>query len=122
MLGLAIACVALSMAQGWDANVLHECSCRCLTAARAGDLQFLQSRAYHLDWFLREQISVCAARGGHLEVLQWLTCRTLLQADGHAERQQQEATWMCSSGHGSRAATWMRILVQPPHAMDTWRH
>ena len=109
MLGLAVACVASSMAQGWDANVLHECSGRCLTAARAGDLQFLQS-------------SVCAARGGHLEVLQWLTCRTLLQPDRHAERQQQEATWMCSSGHGSRAATWMQILVQPPHAMDTWRY
>ena len=50
-----------------------ERSCRCLNAAKAGDLQFLQSRAHQLDWFLREQISFCAARAGHLEVLQWLS-------------------------------------------------
>ena len=56
-------------------NVLQECSCRCLAA---GDLQFLQSRGDPLDGPLCEQISYCAARGGHLEVLQWL------QQLGHA--------------------------------------
>eukprot|EP00891_Asterochloris_glomerata_P010006 jgi/Astpho2/10006/fgenesh1_pg.00153_%23_23_t len=50
---------------------LPESTQRCYEAAEAGDLQFLQSRAHHLDERMRWQISCCAAREGHLEVLQW---------------------------------------------------
>ncbi len=46
--------------------------CRCLEAAEAGDLQFLQSKAQQLNGCLREEVSYCAAEAGHLEVLQWL--------------------------------------------------
>ena len=44
-------------------HVFHECPCRCLRAAKAGDLQFLQLRA-HLRWlkgFPLEGISHSAA-------------------------------------------------------------
>ena len=52
-------------------NVLHMCSCRLFKAAENGDLMFLQSNAHLLRAGL-ELCSLCAARGGHLEVLQWL--------------------------------------------------
>ena len=57
-------------------QALDECCCRCLDAAKVGDLMFLRSNVHQLGWYLLragvEQLSLCAARGGHLKVLQWL--------------------------------------------------
>ena len=61
-------------------------------AAEAGDLQYLQSKAHMLERPLLEQISLYAARGGQLEVLQWLS----LQG---AALSPHMCTWAAEGGH-----------------------
>ncbi len=61
-------------------------------AAEAGDLQYLQSKAHMLERPLLEQISLYAARGGQLEVLQWLS----LQG---AALSPHMCTWAAGGGH-----------------------
>ena len=56
---------------GPQPHVCHECLCRCSEAAKAGNLHFLQSKAHNLEGFWLEQISLCAASGGRVEVLRW---------------------------------------------------
>ena len=52
--------------------------CRSVEAAEAGDLQFLQSRAHEIDRSLLKLLRFYAARGGQLEVLQWLCLQGML--------------------------------------------
>ena len=64
-------CWPSSVAQGWDASLLHSLSA-VAGAQQLPKLGFLQSMAHDLEGPLLEQMSFYAARGGHLEVLQWL--------------------------------------------------
>eukprot|EP00891_Asterochloris_glomerata_P007042 jgi/Astpho2/7042/Aster-01889 len=64
----------------------------CSQAAKAGDLQFLQSKAPFPTNVYTEHISMCAARRGHLNILQWLR----LQGAAQDQRACREAA---AGGH-----------------------
>ena len=49
-------------------DIVDNCSCRCLKAAKIGDVQ---SAAPRLKWLWLKEINICAAEGGHVDVLQW---------------------------------------------------
>ena len=61
--------------------MIHSPSCRCLKAAKLGDLQFLQSKAHTVEKFRLEEISRSAATEGHVEVLQWAREQGCLRSD-----------------------------------------
>ena len=54
-------------------SLIYAMSCRYAEAAKAGDLQFLQSKPPLLTALCSEEIGICAPRGGHLNILQWLS-------------------------------------------------
>ena len=83
--GLA-ACMASSVAQGWDQQ-LCECCCRYFKAAKAGDLRFLQSKLpskLQSSPLFGGWLSSWAARAGQLEALKWLRQQGICETTGLA--------------------------------------
>jgi len=59
-----------------------------------------------------------AAKGGHLEVLQWARARGTYVL---LPRPLREGTWRCCGGRGSTGAHGTKVLVHPPLMAGTWR-
>ena len=97
--------------------------CRCLEAAKAGELQFLQSKAHQFAWYQLKDISFFAASTGQLEMLQWLhqqgialgceTCREAA-AGGHLIvlqwAQEQGFDWDLSTSSAAARGGHLEVL------------
>ena len=85
---------------GPQAHKLLDCSCRCLKAAKAGDLQFLQSNVHqNFGPLWLEMITFEAARGNHLQVVQWLSDQQHASQEDGARLGQSICRGAAAGGH-----------------------